>query len=98
MPIRVDWARWMRRILPTVIEASLLGSRLSTGKPTPACDPLTDKTCPQVGFTANPVEPQVWPALTVASTNLKNKPVAPERSAPSARVTIHGLDRINQPA
>jgi len=34
MPISSDFARWMRRNLPTVIEASREGSMLAAGKPT----------------------------------------------------------------
>ena len=43
MPISSDFARWMRRNLPTVIEASRAGSMLAAGSPTLACEPLTDR-------------------------------------------------------
>src|SRR5215213_9394550 len=77
MPISNDLARWMRRNFPTVIEASRTGSMLSSGKPTLACEPDTERTCPQVRLLSR------TGLLEMSASTLRLHALEKQRTSPS---------------
>src|SRR5438477_248415 len=100
MPTSSDLARWMRRNLPTVIDASRTGSMLSSGSPTLACEPLTDRMRPQVRPASRTALWGIGPASTFrlhARAKFVSARFSP-RAASSRTVTSHGRNSINQGA
>src|SRR6185369_4241777 len=92
MPTSSDLARWMRRNLPTVIEASRTGSMLSSGRPTLACEPLTERMRPHVRPASRTALWEIGPASTVCLhariNSVSGRPAGDP--APGRKLTSHG--------